>query len=220
MIGSNIYLIESRNRQDLAATFMRFQEYYESPEFKGRVFSVDDFVRWYARKFGSFTYSRDWYGFNIPSWVLETFRSGEFDPLTDKEKNLVNFFGKIRSDFYIIGATQQDEEYADTIKHEFAHGAFYTNKDYRKDVLRCLNTHKPNVVKIALQEMGYGNNVLEDETNAYLLTEPQTFAGEVSLNEGLKLRDVLDKIFAKYFGFSMVTASADCVANRTERILI
>lgn len=219
-MNAPIYLIESRTRQDLAATFVRFQEYYESPVFGGRAFSVDEFSAWYASQYGAFSYCQDWAGFNIPSWVLEPFKDGEFNPLTDKEKNLINFFRNIQGDFYIIGATKQDEECADTIKHEFAHGAFFTNSDYRRDVMSCLNTHRPNVVKIALQEMGYGDNVLEDETNAYLLTEPQTFAKRVPLDEGQKLRDILDKIFSKYFGFSMTAVNADFVANRTERIFI
>ncbi|OGN06705.1 MAG: hypothetical protein A2750_03195 [Candidatus Yanofskybacteria bacterium RIFCSPHIGHO2_01_FULL_45_42] len=219
-MGYPIYLIESKTRQDLAATFMRFQEYYESPVFRGRAFSADEFAAWYASELGAFTYCQDWAGFNIPSWVLEPFRNGGFDPLTDRENNLLNFFKNVGGNFYIIGATSQDKECADTIKHEFVHGAFFTNGDYRRDVINCLNAHKPGVVKVALREMGYGENVIEDETNAYLLTEPQTFGNRVSLNEGLKLRNILDKIFAKYFGFSMAVASADCVANRTERILI
>ena len=215
-----VYLIESKTSQDLATTFMRFQEYYESPVFSGRVFSVDEFAAWYASEFGAFTYCQDWAGFNIPSWALEPFRNGSFDPLTDREKSLLNFFKNIRGDFYIIGATSQDEECVDTIKHEFAHGAFFTNSDYRRDVINFLNVHRPNVVKVALQKMGYGDNVLEDEANAYLLTEPQTLRNQLSLNEGCKLRDILDRIFAKYFGFSMVAAGADLVANQTERILI
>lgn len=215
-----IYLIESKTRQDLAATFIRFQEYYESPVFKGRPFSVDEFASWYASKYGAFSYCQDWAGFNIPSWVLGPFKNGDFDPLTEKEKNLLNFFKNIQCDFYVIGATRQDEECADTIKHEFAHGAFFMNHDYRIDVINCLRAHKPHPIKFALKEIGYGDNVLEDETNAYLLTEPQTLRNQLSLNEGRMLRDVLDRIFIKYFGFSMVAASADLVANRTERILI
>ena len=150
-----IYLIESKTRQDLAETFMRFQEYYESPVFKGRSFSIEEFVAWYASEFGAFTYHQDWAGFNIPSWILEPFKKGDFDPLTEKEKNLINLFRNVQGNFYIIGATQQDEECADTIKHEFVHGAFFTNEGYREDVINCLNAHKPNVVKVALREMGY-----------------------------------------------------------------
>ena len=104
-----IYLIESKTRQDLAATFMRVQEYYESPVFGGRTFSVGEFAAWYASEYGAFTYCQDWSGFNIPSWVLEPFRNGGFDPLTDKEKNLLNFFKNIHDSFYIIGATSQDK---------------------------------------------------------------------------------------------------------------
>lgn len=220
MQRGNVYLIESKTRQDLAVTFMRFQEYYESPVFSGRAFSVDEFAAWYVSEYGAFTYCQDWSGFNIPSWVLEPFRNGEFGPLTEKEENFLNLFKNVHGDFYIIGATSQDEECADTIKHEFAHGAFFTNKDYRRDVINCLNTHRPSVVRIALREMGYGENVLEDETNAYLLTEPQTLKEKLCLNEGCRLRRILDKIFFKYFGFSMALVNADFVANRTQRVSI
>src|SRR3989344_8767791 len=117
MNRGNIYLIESQSRQDLAAAFIRFQEYYESPEFKGRVFSVDDFAHWYARKFGAFTYSKDWYGFNIPSRVIEPFRAGQFDPLTPLEQSLLDVCKDARGDFYMIGATPGAEYFAETIKH-------------------------------------------------------------------------------------------------------
>jgi len=215
-----IYLIESGNRQDLAETFMRFQEYYESPVFGGRAFSRDEFEAWYASENGAFTYYQDWAGFNIPSRVLEPFRNGNFDPLTEKEKKLINFFKNIHDDFYIIGATSQDEDYPDTIKHEFVHGAFFANPDYKKNIISYLGAHKPEVVKTTLKEMGYGDNVLEDETNAYMLTEPQTMAKKVCLGDGCRIRNGLDKIFYKYFGFSMTAARADLVANRTQRILI
>lgn len=215
-----IYLIESKTRQGLATTFMRFQEYYESPVFRGKTFSADEFSAWYVSQYGAFTYHKDWAGFNISSRTLEPFKNGEFDPLTEKEKAILNFFKNVSGDFYIIGATSQDEECADTIKHEFAHGAFFTNTSYRRDVVSCLNAYKFNGIKLAIQKMGYGENVVEDETNAYLLTEPQTFANRVSLNEGYKLRDTLDKIFAKYFGFSMTEVNADFVANRTQRVSI
>ncbi len=199
---------------------MRFQEYYESPVFRGKAFSVDEFATWYASEHGSFTYHQDWTGFNIPSWVLEPFKKGDFNPLTEKEKNLVSFFRNIPGDYYIIGATQQDKECADTIKHEFVHGAFFADKRYREDVANCIKIHRPSVAKTALKKMGYSDGVLEDEINAYLLTGHQVFEENLCLNEGRRLCDMFDKVFFKYFGFSMMSANADMVASKTERIVI
>lgn len=220
MNRGNIYLIESSNRQDLAETFMRFQEYYESPVFRGKPFSVEEFSAWYASQYGAFTYAKDWSGFNIPSAVLEPFRRGDFDPLTEKEKRLLDMLKDDRGPFYVIGATPEDDWFKDTIRHEFVHGAFATNKDYREHVVRLIRLKKPDKIKKVLAGMGYGQNVLEDEMNAYLLTEPQTLAEDVSLGEGINWRDKLNETFSKYFGFSMVDSSLDTVMKRVTKFYL
>jgi len=215
-----IYLIESQDRQNLAETFMRFQEFYESPVFAGKHFSVAEFASWYAMEYGSFSYARDWSGFNIPSWVMDPFKNGNFDPLTEKEKKLLEILKGTSNKDYIIGVTPQDEWYKDTIKHEFVHGCFFTNPEYRKTVDNFIKGQNPEAIKKALSLMGYGKDVLNDETNAYLLTEPQTLGYYVSLGDGVKLRDKLDYIFQKYFGFSMVKTSVDTLIKRVERFSI
>lgn len=215
-----IYLIESSNRQVLAATFMRFQEYYESPEFKGKVFSVDDFVQWYANKFGSFSYSKDWYGFNIPSKVLEPFKWGQFDPLTPLEQNLLNVCRDAVEDFYVIGVTPSAEYFAETVRHEFAHGAFHVNSDYRKEVERCVKDYNIKPIHNGLHQMGYCDDVMADETNAYVLVEPDTIQEYVSVQNTKNLREKLDMIFKKYFGFSIIKTKTPALIARTEHILI
>jgi hypothetical protein len=217
---NNIYLIESENRQELAETFMRFQEYYESPVFKGRFFSVHEFENWYASKYGRFSYAKDWSGFNIPSWVLEPFKTGDFGLLTDKEERLLNMLKNQDGKFYIIGATPRDEWFKDTVKHEFVHGAYFTNSNYKKEVDNLIKVKKPEAVKKALIQMGYDTEVLNDETNAYLLTEPETLAKQVSLGDGINFRDKLDKIFKKYFGFSMVKTDVHDLRRRVKLISI
>src|SRR3989338_8140254 len=202
MNRGQIYLIESQTRQDLAATFMRFQEYYESPEFKGRVFSVDDFVYWYARKFGSFSYSRDWYGFNIPGTVLTPFKNGDFHPLTLHEQRLVDFCGSVDGNSYIIGVTPSAEYFKETVQHEFIHGAFYTNQEYRKEVGSCVQSYKIRPINNGLRNMGYCDDVVVDETNAYVLVEPDTIQEYASIHNTKKFRERLDTIFIKHFGFS------------------
>lgn len=215
-----IYLIESESRQVLAETFMRFQEHYESPVFGGKVFSAGEFADWYASEYGDFTYHKDWSGFNIPSKVLKPFIQGDFDPLTAREQKLVELARKVKGEFYIIGATREDEDLNDTIKHEFVHGAFATNPEYRQDVIRCIKAHRPEVVRRVLAGMGYGDNVLDDEINAYLLTEPETLEEDVCHNEGFRLSQILDNVFKKYFGFSMAAARTEAVVARTEKLLI
>ena len=215
-----IYIIESKDRQYLADMFMRFQEYYESPEFKGRVFSIEEFAHWYSGKYGSFSYSRDWYGFNIPSKVLEPFRQGEFNPLTVQEKKLLNLCKNATGDFYVVGVTPKAEYFIETLKHEFVHGAFHVNPEYRAEVTSCVKDHKIKEIDHGLGKMGYHTDVFADETNAYVLVEPETIQDFVSIRNTQNLRSKLDTIFKKYFGYSILEAKAPTLLARAEHVSI
>ena len=215
-----IYLVESRNRRDLAETFMRFQEYYESPEFKGRVFTVEEFAHWYASKYGAFSYTRDWYGFNIPSKVLEPFRLGQFDPLTAKEKKLLDVCKNATGDFYVIGVTPSAEYFDETVKHEFVHGAFHVNEDYRREVVSCVKESSIREIDKGLGRMGYHSDVFADETNAYVLVEPETMTEYVNIRNTKNLRTKLDAIFKKHFGFSILNTKVPALMNRAEHIIL
>lgn len=217
---NNIYLIESATRQGLAETFMRFQEYYESPVFKGKFFTVEEFAAWYTSQYGQFSYCQDWSGFNIPSSVLAPFKEGKFGPLTDREDNFLKFFKNVEESFYIIGITRQDPEWQETLRHELAHAKFFVDDSYRKDVLACISDLKPGSVKTALEKMGYGKNVIDDETNAYLMTEPQTLSQDICLSQSEVIQNKLDYIFQKHFGYSVVTASVPLLFSGVNNLSI
>ncbi|MEX2090635.1 MAG: hypothetical protein WD989_00680 [Candidatus Paceibacterota bacterium] len=206
---------------------MRFQEYYESPEFKGRVFTIDEFAHWYVSKYGGWTYSRDWYGFNIPSKVLEPFRFGKFDPLTEQEKKLLEIClptgkaGKnVQGDFYVIGVTPNAEYFTETVKHEFVHGAYHVNENYRNDVVRCLADHKIKKIKTGLSKMGYHLDVHDDETNAYILVEPETLSDIATQRDTQKLRTRLDFIFKNHFGFSVLETTVPSLMRQAEHVQV
>ena len=55
-VAKGIYLLRFRTQYELAATFLRVQEHYESPKFHGRVFSLEQYMDWYAADRGNFTY--------------------------------------------------------------------------------------------------------------------------------------------------------------------
>jgi len=105
--------------------------------------SLDEFKEWYTqnspegKKKGEFTYYMDWAGFNIPSYILKPFYDGKFDPLSVREQEFLKFFEDKQEKFYVIGTTGDTELYA--LRHETAHGLFYTNEDYRREVLGVLD---------------------------------------------------------------------------------
>jgi hypothetical protein len=102
-IAKCIYLLRFKTQYELAATFLRVQEHYESPRFHGHIFSLEQYMDWYAKRYGNFTYYEDWSGFNVPSTALQPFYEGKFDPLAEKEKQFLRLFKDLRERFYVIG---------------------------------------------------------------------------------------------------------------------
>src|SRR5262245_26903475 len=89
-VADAIYLLVFETQYELASTFLRFQEHYESPKFRKKIFSLEEFMDWYGQENkGKFSYFKDWAGFNIPSTEFEPFLEGKFDPLLEKEKRLM-----------------------------------------------------------------------------------------------------------------------------------
>jgi len=77
-ISEDIYLLVFKNQIDLTSTLLRFQEHFESPKFKDKIFSHKEFVNWYSKGKEGFTYFKDWSGFNFPSTNLKNFKNGQF----------------------------------------------------------------------------------------------------------------------------------------------
>ena len=97
-IVKDIYQISFSSRKELTRTFLRFEEYFESPKFRGKIFSLNEFKKWYTanspegKKTKRFTYYEDWHGFNIPSEILGPFYGGRFNPLSNEEKAVLRLF--------------------------------------------------------------------------------------------------------------------------------
>lgn len=176
------------NQRDLTETFLRFQEHYESPEFRNKIFTLGQFREWYSKKYGGFTYYTDWNGFNIPNYVLKSFYNGLFDPLTEKEQKLLDLF-KSRSDkFYIIG-THSGEE--DAIDHEMRHAIYYLDDWYAEKCREIIVEHSGSETISGLiswlHDQGYCEDVIDDEIQAYLGADSEWLRDEkgLTVDEGL-----------------------------------
>lgn len=164
-IAKDIVRIRATSQHELSETFLRFQEHYESPEWRGKIFTVGQFRAWYSREHGANTYERDWSGYNIPSYVLEPFVRGLFDPLTPAENALVNLFRFRDGRFYIIGS--QDD---DTLDHEECHALYYVSEAYRAAVDAVLGRHAAELAPVerCVRRMMYHPSVVPDEVHAYV----------------------------------------------------
>ena len=77
-----------------------------------------------------------------------------------------------KHDWYLIGASSKDKG---TTNHEIAHGLYYTNKEYKKNVTDLIKNIKPKhyeKLKKKLIKMGYVNDkkIIDDEIHAFMST--------------------------------------------------
>jgi len=128
------------------------------PRFSGRIFSLEQYMDWYAARYGDFTYYQDWEGFNVPSTALRPFYEGKFDPLSEKEKRLLRLFENLRKRFYIIGIHEGGAK--NSLTHELAHALFFMDASYRRAVHAAMRGFDTSALTKQLAEAGYAKHVI------------------------------------------------------------
>lgn len=177
-ISDNIVHVRMPDKRMLALAMCRIQEHYESPfpEIRGKVFTLGQLRAMGSRHCpGVFTYAggnrfdADWSGFNWPSYALEPFIRGMFDPLTEYEEDLVNALKCKQGDYYVIG-TYGDKDPDGALDHEICHALYYTDKAYHGAVKAALSQYRERLsgLRDMLTSWGYCEEVLDDECHAYL----------------------------------------------------
>ena len=182
----NIFGVSIEDNYDRALLFCRYQEFYESPikKIRGKFFTLPTLMREYKNytDMDTFTYPRDWAGYNIPSHILwrayDTFYKdrNEYDKVMSDIiyfcENYPLRFNKPRTKWYLIGADSFD---SNIMNHEIAHGLYYTNKEYKKNCDKLISKIKKsdyNLMKKILFEIGYSDDkkIIDDEIQAYIST--------------------------------------------------
>jgi hypothetical protein len=174
----NCLLFEFDNQKELALSFCRVEEYYEGkPSVNGKYLTLEDFLDAFMDKDGNITYFNYWSGFNIPGnifkkWWDEPYASEK----TKWETKLADEVSRkldLEKPFYIIGGLKGD---MNVIDHEIAHALYYMNESYKVEMedlnYHFFKTHRMQYSKMVkkLKKMGYGENVIRDEIQAYMST--------------------------------------------------
>jgi hypothetical protein len=78
----------------------------------------------------------------------------------------------VRRDWYLIGASSKDLR---TMDHEVAHGLYFTNKEYKKEITKLIKSIKPKhyeKLRKKLIKMGYVDDkkIIDDEIHAFMST--------------------------------------------------
>ena len=201
-----VFLAEIFNNHDLAMSFWRAQEVYESANsrFQDNVFTQAEYMSWYAKKASdtdTFSYSDDWCGFNLPSHIIDKCYSMHTER-NEYDRFFLGLTGNIKEymqakPYYLLGVRRGD---TGTLNHELAHGLFTTNPAYQADMLSLIGALPERQYKKLSQlirKMGYAKSVIDDEIQAYLATG----LSENMENKKLeKLRRPFKKTFKAYRG--------------------
>jgi hypothetical protein len=197
-IFTDIYHIRFGTTKLMCETMCRFVEHFESPEFKGKVFTLEEFKLWYGQA------PYEWDGFNLPSFALDLFEQGKFDPLTEPEKEFLSLFKqrKHSEPFYIV-IDAIDSPHG-TLDHELAHAFYYLSPGYKVEVDLLLDDEDLSPVNKFLIERGYHSDVFKDEAQAYLMFDRDEM-GNV-LNR--KLEDLGVRLYINFVKFKSLFACA------------
>lgn len=182
-----IYAVVIKDCYDRAMLFCRYQEFYESPyeNINGKPFDIMSYMRTYKTKRDDkvFTYPNDWSGYNIPSHVLKSCLNNVFIThqrecgvnmydyyMKDIVESINNHLGSDSIPFYILGVDTVDSH---IMEHEIAHGLFYTDEKYKNNAIDNYNKLPENIkngMRDILIQMGYCDDVIIDEIQAYMST--------------------------------------------------
>ncbi len=179
----HIYHIHTDLCYDLAMHFWRYQEFYESPTFKGRIVSLVDYMEAYAKSDGEgvFSYPDDWSGFNVPSDILIEVSEAALPDLNKYDIRMRGMINAIREkekghNFYFIGTCGDDEHLKATLDHEIGHALYHIHDSYREVMDEIIAKMPPKYfagVWDGLMTMGYHVAVVNDEIQAYASTGPE-----------------------------------------------
>lgn len=172
IISNKIYHLHFKKKKDLASTFLRIQEFYESPKFQNKKITLDTFYSYYKKfKKGKFSYLTDWGGFNLPDYAFKKFIKVNPE-LSVRESQLFNEIKDLKK-FYVIGTfgSKRTNDYKGTLDHELAHAFYYMNKDYKKQILYLLKDKDLSRLNNYFKSLGYNKKVFKDESHAYLISD-------------------------------------------------
>lgn len=211
-IYDNLFCVGFNKRKNMCETFVRFHGHYENPNFQSKIFTKKQFDRWFKNNTeeGS-DLDMDFYslggGFNVPDYVFNKFLEGKFDPLSEKEKKLLNEISKIkRNKFYVLAIDRTEKC---RINHEIAHGLYYLNKNYKEEINKFIfdmpKRDFKKIESILKTSQIYSDERIVDEIQAHLVNDYYSFIGINILDKkGMdenKLKNYatnINKIFEKY----------------------
>jgi hypothetical protein len=204
----NCLLLEFNTQKELALAFCRVEEYYEgNPKVNGKYLTLEEFIDAFMKDNGELNYFNYWTGFNIPGNIYMEWAQKNMSDRTKWEYELAQEVSKkldMNEPFYIIGGKKGD---MNVIDHEIAHALYYMNENYKNNMLditiKFYQLDRKNYVKMVkkLKKMGYGDNVIKDEVQAYMSTSTKkelVEKFELDFDTIKPIRNLFRKVLSQY----------------------
>lgn len=183
-LRDRLYELRFDDQHEMCMTFLRYQEFYESPRYVGRKFTLAEYMSWYVKdqnKDGVFSYPQDWGGFNIPVDIIGQVHDMGIDDPNHYDSLMLAVYRTIRAQCdsaYLIGVTKD----AKLDAHEVTHAMFHIDEEYHENVMSVLTDPTYGVIlpklKSILLNRGYADVTVLDEVNAYVTTGDHGFFKE------------------------------------------
>lgn len=196
-LNDEIVLVIFDERSEMCDTLIRFQEYYENPKFRDRIFTLGELRESLMHEFGGYTYKHWVDGCNIPGSAFLPFLQGLFDPLTPEEAQFLDVVCKRRGSFYVIAVYEDYDK--DTLTHEECHALYGTNDLYRYEVDDALAAYWDDCEEIVewLYKEGYCTEVIKDEVHAYVSADAKHLEKE-NIKYPEELVEILQEIKSRF----------------------
>lgn len=201
-----VYHVLFPDQHTMCYTMLRPQEHYEGFKHRNKIFTWDDYIKWYALERdgaeGYFAYDREVLGFNMPDTSLRVFFN-KFSGITDRElelKKVLKLFGAWKNkSFYLLATCTKDEK--GVLNHEIYHSIYYLFPEYKKEV-KCLVTKYSGLRSFEnnlIKSSGYNPAVIIDEFQAYSLDSFSVSGLNLKITKAMKeFRKDLRKVIKKY----------------------
>ncbi len=194
-LDGQVAVLIFHTRVRMCKELLRMAEFYESPKFAGKYFTLDEYKAWYMKERNAkkFTYYTDWAGYNIPAYVLRDFAQmfPTFDLTTIEAQLCVEVLTNSKLQYIIAVHRQYDMT---TLLHEFAHAAYFVDNDYSREVDKLLSEVEPSIKEKMygkLEKLGYTESVFDDELQAYAVSDERK--GPIAQ----KICDLFEDMFGK-----------------------
>jgi hypothetical protein len=182
----------------LTSSLIRIQEFDANSE--NRNLTLENILDTYAYKYGHISYFSDWSAFNITNEIINKFFYKFNKSFSQKEKD---FFYIIKKNikkwkterYCLICSTNKKSDF----NHELAHSFYYLYEDYRIEMDKLVkNCQYFSKIKKKLNNIGYDNDSIIDECQAYLATGSKIYLKQIfNLNLSSNL-DSFKNIFKKF----------------------